>query len=298
MQINQNDEIEMDPSDLENYQKPLNYEKILSEIKASLIKNILNYYPDFYNLHESDPLQKTIEIAAYRELLIRQKIKDTINASLLNHSSGLHLKNLAKLILEKNEMENTDRRIKKNIYTIWHNTPYYTTGTKSAYEYFAKQAAAMEIREVEVLKNDDSEITIYILLNDQKLADNKKNEIIKKIETIIEDENIRRITDKINIKLAKIIFYTIKAKIIYKENYYLETVKETITCEVKKITNKLFGLAKTVSTNPLFKAFYTTGVKAVDLTLIQLAPSYLEPKPLIQANNGEALLWNGEIEFS
>ena len=290
----ENDTSLADQSEVHNY----NYEKILLDTKASLIKKIQVYYPNFSSLSESDPMLKTIEIAAYRELLIRQKIKDTIKISLLSQSSGTSLNQLAHLILDENKYAKNFTEIRTDISTFWNDTPYYTTGTKSAYQYFVRKFGNETIRDVNVV-NKDHAVTIYILLNNEnKLISSEKikNDIQKKIE----NENIRRITDKINIQFAEIVNYTIEANITLDTNYSLEDIEVMIKAEIEKTTEKLFYLHKTISTKLFFKIFYKNGVKNVSLKLKKLVKdnTVIESGDKLEAKENEALRWNKNITFT
>lgn len=278
------------------------YEKILNDIKLSLLEKIQVDYPDFSNLSESDPMSKTIEIAAYRELLVRQKITDTIKKSLLSQSTGNELNQLAQLVLDENKKVQNSAEIKTAISTLWNDTLYYTTGTKSAYQHFVMQFGNGAIRDVNVV-NENHAVTIYILFHDENIPsdiDKFKNELQKKIE----DENIRRITDKIEIQVAKKITYTIKAELMIYANYSSETIEALITEEIEREMDKgvLGGLNKTISTNSLFKLFYKNGVKAVALALVKLpettADNASEDKDKLEAGNNETLCWNKKIEFT
>ncbi len=273
------------------------YEKILSDIKLSLIEKIQFYYPDFSSLSESDPLSKTIEIAAYRELLIRQKIKDTINASLLSQSSGSELDKLASLVLDENKKTQNLAEKKTKISTFW-TDQFYTTGTKASYVYFVNKFGGEAIRDVKVVSKNHA-VTIYILLHNENEEIDTEN-FKKKLQTKLEDENIRRITDKIDIQFAKKIKYTIKAELSLDPNYSLETIQAIITEELKKETDKLFYLNKTISTKLLFKVFYKMGVKHVELHLVKIpednAVEKTESELKAQAN--EALCWNNNLHLT
>ena len=59
--------------------EPLSYELILSRMQEALVAKD----PQFSALVESDPAIKVLEIAAWREFLLRQRVNDAVRANLL-----------------------------------------------------------------------------------------------------------------------------------------------------------------------------------------------------------------------
>ena len=64
-------------------------------IFASIWKDFIASYPDFSALLESDPAVKLIEVAAYREMLLRNRINIAARGQLLAYAAGTDLDHLA-----------------------------------------------------------------------------------------------------------------------------------------------------------------------------------------------------------
>ncbi|WP_232343281.1 hypothetical protein [Novosphingopyxis sp. YJ-S2-01] len=84
--------------DLSRLPKPevvreIDYETILTEMLADLRAR----FPDFSALVESDPAYKVLEVAAYREMVNRQKGNDAALAVMIAYAAGADLDNLAAL---------------------------------------------------------------------------------------------------------------------------------------------------------------------------------------------------------
>lgn len=69
----------------------LDYETILAELVADFRRR----YPDYTALLESDPAMKILEVAAYRELLLRHRINEAAKSQLLAFAAGSDLDHLA-----------------------------------------------------------------------------------------------------------------------------------------------------------------------------------------------------------
>nr|BDD44935.1 baseplate assembly protein [Coxiellaceae bacterium] len=73
--------------------EPLAYEAILDRIKQDFLQRATNFSDR--DLSESDPVMKLLEVAAWRELLLRQRINEAARANLLAFAAGSDLDHLA-----------------------------------------------------------------------------------------------------------------------------------------------------------------------------------------------------------
>ena len=73
--------------------EPLDYETIRSAMLADLVARM----PAFSALLESDPVVKLVEVCAYRELLIRQRVNDACRGVMIAKAVGADLDHLAAL---------------------------------------------------------------------------------------------------------------------------------------------------------------------------------------------------------
>lgn len=71
--------------------EPLDYESIL----AAMINDLIARDPDYSEILESDPGIKVLEVAAARELVLRQRVNDALRATLLRYAGRGDLDNLA-----------------------------------------------------------------------------------------------------------------------------------------------------------------------------------------------------------
>lgn len=77
---------------LPNIIEKLSFEEILLRMKEELVRRDAS----FTALTESDPAMKILEIAAWRELLLRQRINEAAKANLLKFATGNDLRPPAK----------------------------------------------------------------------------------------------------------------------------------------------------------------------------------------------------------
>lgn len=83
----------------------LDYDTILSEMLADLRHRA----PELTALVESDPAYKILQVAAYRELLLRQRVNDAGRSVMLAYAKGRDLDHLAALFgLQRQRIEEGD----------------------------------------------------------------------------------------------------------------------------------------------------------------------------------------------
>lgn len=240
------------------------YEKILIDLKNDLLKNISTHYTGSIYLSESDPLIKTLEIAAYRELMIRQKIQDLLNASLLSSAQGNDLKKLAELFFDQETISkiNNDNEIREKISDFWKNTPYSTTGTRSAYEFYTRKFIP-EAKDISI-STESNQIIIYVLLQN-----NFDLSPLEKAEKNLNDPSIRRLTDKIIVKPVEIIEYDIEIAIKLPP-YYSEDIKSILSEKVCLKADQLFLIHRNIATINFNKVIYHPDITEYNIHLTKI----------------------------
>ncbi|MFP3686174.1 baseplate assembly protein, partial [Bacillus sp. SIMBA_026] len=76
-----------------NVVEAIDYEEILS----ALLTDLVGRYPEFDVPAESDPIYKVLEVAAYREMLVRQRVNQAARAVMLAYAEDEDLDNLGAL---------------------------------------------------------------------------------------------------------------------------------------------------------------------------------------------------------
>lgn len=94
-----------------NIIEPLNFEEIFARMKEELVKHDAS----FTALVESDPAMKVLEVAAWRELLLRERINEAVKSNLLKFATGNDLDNLAEFYGVERENGENDESFRKRI---------------------------------------------------------------------------------------------------------------------------------------------------------------------------------------
>ncbi|MFT4314794.1 MAG: baseplate J/gp47 family protein [Wolbachia pipientis] len=251
----------------------LSYEEIFSRMKEELI----NRDASFTALVESDPAMKVLEVAAWRELLLRQRINESVKSNLLKFATGEDLDNLAEFYGVERQKEEEDERFRKRIKA---KIKGWSTGGN--YRYHALSADS-RVKDALVESPIPGKVQISILSTTTGMVSEELLEIVKKQVT---RDDIRVLTDTITVIGCNITEIDIHSRM---------SISPVISKEeIKKQFIKKFELAKrlgwSVTRSWIIANLFVDGVENVEL---------IEPREdVMMLGNECANLRNLKIELN
>ncbi|MFT4314291.1 MAG: baseplate J/gp47 family protein [Wolbachia pipientis] len=259
-----------------NIIEPLNFEEIFSRMKEELTSRD----ESFTALVESDPAMKVLEVAAWRELLLRQRINEAVKSNLLKFARGEDLDNLAEFYGVERQKEEEDERFRKRIKARIVGSS--TGGSKEHYRFQALSADS-RVKDALVESPVPGSVQISILSTQTGIVSEELLEIVKKQVT---RDDIRVLTDTVTVIGCNITEIDIHSRI--STNYI--TSEE----EIKKQFIKKFELAKrlgwSVTRSWIIANLFVDGVENVEL---------IEPREdVVVLGNECANLRNLKIELN
>ncbi|WP_253302159.1 baseplate assembly protein [Wolbachia endosymbiont of Psylliodes chrysocephala] len=172
-----------------NIVEKLSYEEIFSRMKEELVRRD----ETFSALVESDPAVKIMEVAAWRELLLRERINEAIKSNLLKFAMGEDLDNLAEFYGVERQKEEEDERFRKRIKAKIVGSS--TCGSKEYYRYHALSADS-RVKDALVESKVPGSVEISILSTELSTASEELLEIVKKQVT---RDDVRVLTDTVTV---------------------------------------------------------------------------------------------------
>ncbi|WP_353276160.1 baseplate J/gp47 family protein [Wolbachia endosymbiont (group A) of Pipizella viduata] len=172
-----------------NIVEKLSYEEIFSRMKEELVRRD----ETFSGLVESDPAMKVLEVAASRELLLRQRINEAVKSNLLKFATGEDLDNLAEFYGVERQKEEDDERLRKRVKAKI--ASWSTGGSKEYYKYHALSADS-RVQDALVESPIPGKVQISILSTKLSTASEELLEIVKKQIT---RDDIRVLTDAVTV---------------------------------------------------------------------------------------------------
>ncbi|WP_341812953.1 baseplate J/gp47 family protein [Wolbachia endosymbiont (group A) of Cephus spinipes] len=175
-----------------NIIEPLNFEEILSRMREELVKCDAS----FTALVESDPAMKVLEVAAWRELLLRQRINEAVKSNLLKFARGEELDNLAEFYGAERQDGEEDERFRKRIKARIVGSS--TGGSKEHYRYHALSADS-RVKDALVESTIPGKVQISILSTQLSTTGIALEELLEIVKKQVTRDDIRVLTDTITV---------------------------------------------------------------------------------------------------
>jgi phage-related baseplate assembly protein len=245
---------------LENLQTPqiieeLSFEEILLRMKEDLAARA----PEFTAYLESDPLIKLMEVAAYRELLLRQRINQAAKANLLAFATGTDLDNLAAFYGIARKESETDEELRARTHAKI--VGWSSAGSREAYKFHALNSDP-RVKEANADSPEPGLVRISILSKENGGV--VSADLLEKVKAYMLREDIRMLTDTVEVVACGLIDVNVKAKITLMASTPPE-ILETIKSSFSLVFSKNAGLGVSISRAWIISNLFIDGVKDVEL---------------------------------
>jgi phage-related baseplate assembly protein len=247
--------VNLDESQTPEIIEELNFEEILLQMKEKLV-SIDSEYTAFLG---SDPLMKLLEVAAYRELLLRQRINQAAKANLLAFATGSDLDNLAAFYgIERKENE-TDEELRTRTHAKI--VGWSSAGSREAYKFHALNSDS-RVKEANADSPKPGMVRISILSKEDGgiVSEN----LLESVKNYMFREDVRMLTDTVEVVPCGLVEVNVKAKIILMSSTppeILNTIRQSFVSAFSKIA----GLGASISRAWIISNLFLSGVKDVEL---------------------------------
>ena len=174
----------------------------------ALLRDFQVRYPQYSALLASDPAIKLIEVAAYRELLLRARINEAARANLLAFAVGYDLEHLGAFYgvsrLPQEQDESLRRRIRARI------MGFANAGGAAHYRYWALSASP-EVADVAVDSPGPGRVRISVLPTGH--SDTVPEALLETVRATVLRDDVRVLTDTVEVVPVSLVPVTVSAQI-------------------------------------------------------------------------------------
>lgn len=255
----------------------LDYQAILS----AMVADLQSRDTAFTALVESDPAFKILEVAAYREMLIRQRVNDAARGVMLAYATGADLENLGALfgVTRKTITAANPNAIPPVAAVMEADADFRyritlsleglsTAGPSGAYLYHAlsvdgvKDVSVMGPYEDNTITPGNVKVTVLGLTGNGTPTAN----ILTAVNTKLSSDDIRPLTDAVTVQAATITTYNITATIFTAPGPDYSVVLSNAQASAQAYADSKHKLGLDVVLSGLFAALHVPGVAKVALT--------------------------------
>ncbi|WP_439837232.1 baseplate J/gp47 family protein [Aeromonas enteropelogenes] len=205
---------------------PIDFETIMAERKAAMVAA----YPEHMQAGiaatlelESEPLTKSLQENAYRELILRARINSAAVSNMVAWSKGSDLEGLVsnwdveRLIVQQGDdtatppiptIMESDEALRERALMAW--DAMSTAGPRGAYEFWARSADG---RIIDAKAISPSPAVAVVTIISSEGDGTASAELIAKATTECSDEDRLPVADRLTVQSAEILPYTITAKL-------------------------------------------------------------------------------------
>lgn len=215
--------------------EPLDFEAVLGQLKARMLEQL----PDLAAVLEleSEPLVKLMQLMAYREVLLRQRINEAARALMLAYAVGSDLDQMGANYGIARLPGETDERLRARVQAAYNRLA--AAGPAEAYRQHALGVSA-DIRDVDVFSEAPGRVTVSVLApqlvaEDQATAADAAaglalfgpatqpgkvyivqpggGPLLLQVLAALNAEHVRPLTDHVVVRAPRVIPYTVEAVI-------------------------------------------------------------------------------------
>lgn len=242
-------------------------------ILAEMVAQLQAIAPEFTGLVESDPAMKVLQICAFRELLIRQRVNEAAKGCMVAFARGGALDHLGALFgvvrleLAPAEVETgvaavmeADDDYRRRI--VLGPEGFSVAGPASAYIYHALSADP-DVLDVSVVSPDPGEVLITVLSRNS--PGTAPPELVATVEAAVSAYDVRPMTDQVTVQSATIVDFTVEAVLEVSPGPDSSVVLTKALSNLAVYAERAHRLGIGVSLSGLYAALHVEGVVRVNL---------------------------------
>lgn len=268
----------------------LSFEAILSAMLADLQARD----PAFSALVESDPAYKILEVAAFRELLLRQRVNDAAKAVMLAFAQGSDLDhiganyNVPRLMIDPGDPSaippvpptyESDDAFRARIPLSLEG--YTTAGSEGSYVFHAISADG-NVKDASAVSPVPGDVTVYVLSHDGNGEADQP--LLDTVAAALNAEKVRPMTDNVTVLSASIVNYSIEAVLTLYQGPAADAVLAAAQAAIEQYAADMHRIGFDITLSGIYKALHQAGVQNVTLT---------EPTANIVVSDGQAAYCTG-----
>jgi len=247
----------------------LDFESILSDQLADLVRRDAT----FTALIESDPAIKILQVTAYRELLLRQRINEAARAVMLAYATQHDLDQLGAL-MDVPRLELAPANSEKGIAAVMEPDDdfrkriqlapqgFSVAGPEGAYIFHALGADS-RVLDASVTSPNPGEVLVTVLSREgDGIA---SSELIAAVHQRLGSDDVRPLTDEVLVQSADVKRYSVRARLFTFPGPDAMVVMKEANQRIRRYVMETHAIGVTPTVSGIYAALHVAGVQRVEL---------------------------------
>ncbi|HEY7775416.1 MAG TPA: baseplate J/gp47 family protein [Kineobactrum sp.] len=249
----------------------LDFETILARKLAQLIA----LDPQFDALVESDPAYKILQLSAYDELQLRQRVNEAARAVMLAHAVDGDLDQIAVNFNVKRLLVTTgdplavppvpptyesNESLRRRVQLSFEG--FTTAGSQGSY-ISAALGASGQVRDANAASPSPGMVSVYVL--SQEGNGTASEQLLAAVAAALNAESVRPMTDQVSVFSAAVNEFQISAALTVYPGPDAEVVRQAALASAQAYVNSMHRMAYDVTLSGLYSALHQPGVQSVSL---------------------------------
>ncbi len=245
------------------------------EIYEAARQDLVALMPEFDAAVESDPAVKLLQVFAYREMLLRQRVNDAARATMLAFAGGADLDHIGALFsVARAELDpgdpaavppvaptlEDDARLRSRIQLALEAST--AAGTAPRYAFFALQADP-RVADVSVTSSYPGKVDIHVLSSEGDGT--PAPDVIQAVTAAVMRDDVRQLCDSVGVFPAQVASYDVRATLTLLPGAGGDAALAEARARLEALTADLNRLGRDVTRSALIAALHVDGVHSVDL---------------------------------
>lgn len=251
--------------------EPLDFETIF----IAMLAKLRELHPSFNALVESDPAYKVLEVAAYRELILRQRVNDSAKAVTLAYAQGSDLDHIAarynvqRLVIDpgdasaippRDPIYESDKDLRRRVQLSFEG--FSTAGPDGAY-LFHTLSAHGQVLDASVYSPEPGDVMVSVL---SRVGSGEASApVLAAVEAALSSEDVRPLTDHVFVQSAEIIPFNVDASLTLYPGPDSAVVLADAIARLEAYVAENHRLGRDITRAGLVAALCTAGVQNVAL---------------------------------
>ncbi|GAA5443145.1 hypothetical protein Misp06_01321 [Microbulbifer sp. NBRC 101763] len=209
---------------------------------------------------ESEPLARLLQVAAYREMLTRQRVNDAARGVMVAFAVDGDLDRLGENNKTRRLEGEDDTRYRGRIPLAFEGLT--TAGPKGSYK---SHALAADPRVKDALASSPSDGVVHVVILSTEGNGSASPDLLEAVNNALSEKSIRPLTDKVEIIEPEIKQYSISATLTPMPGPVDEALYQRAEEAAIAYAKKRHGLGLTVARSGLSKVLHQEGIERVQL---------------------------------